>query len=320
MTLPSRILVTGARGFVGGYLRAALAIGDPAVTVIGTGLARGGEVDVALDLTDAAAVDEVLAREQPDAIVHLAAQASISAALTGAETDTWAVNLGGTLNLALAIARRVPGATLLFASSSEVYGRAFGAAPVEEDVVPLPLNAYARSKLMAEQVLAAVLPASARLIVARPFNHTGPGQREDFVLPSFAGQISRIEAGLQPPTLQVGNLDAQRDFLDVRDVAVAYVALLVAAPRLPTRFTCNIASGTARPMHELMDKLRQLSEVEFAVRIDPARLRPSDIPYAAGCADRLVAATGWAPAIPLDDTLAALLADARRRVSAPVDP
>ena len=213
------------------------------------------------------------------------------------------------------MARHVPEATVLFASSSEVYGRSFGSAPIDEDATPEPANAYARSKLMAEQVLSQVLPTTTRLVLARPFNHTGPGQREDFVMPSFAGQIARIEAGRQAPVLQVGNLEAQRDFLDVRDVAAAYVALLASSPRLPARFICNVATGSARPLREMLEMLRRLARVPFAVEIDPGRLRPSDIPFAAGRSDRLHGATGWAPAIPLEVTLAALLDDARRQVS-----
>ena len=266
------------------------------------------------DLTDAAAVDACLARERPDAIVHLAAQASVGVAAGGAEAKTWAVNLGGTLNLALAVARHVPQATVLFASSSEVYGGSFGPEPIGEDATPKPGNAYARSKLLAEQVLTQVLPAAARLIVARPFNHTGPGQREDFVMPSFAGQIARIEAGLQPPVLKVGNLDAQRDFLDVRDVVAAYIALLEASSRLPARFTCNVATGLARPMREMLETLRRSARVPFSVEVDEARLRPSDVPFAAGCPGRLRSATGWAVAIPLEATLSAVLEDARRRI------
>ena len=307
-------MITGAGGFVGGYLRAALAVCDPAPTVVGAGL-PGDTPYSGFDLTDAAAVDAFVARERPDAIVHLAAQASVGAAQAEAVAQTWAVNLGGTLNLALAVARHVPEAVVLFASSSEVYGRSFGPTPIDENATPEPANAYARSKLMAEQVLAQVLPAAARLVVARPFNHTGPGQREDFVMPSFAGQIARIEAGLQPPILHVGNLDARRDFLDVRDVAAAYVALLASSLRLPARFTCNIATGSARSLHEMLETLRRLALVPFSVEVDPARLRPSDIPFAAGCPDRLRIETGWVPTIPLDATLSAVLEDARRRVS-----
>lgn len=305
----SRILVTGAGGFVGTWLVAALAARQPAALLFGAGLG-GGEP---LDLRDAAAVDAFVERARPDAIVHLAGQASVGALGQGAEEQTWRVNLAGTLNLALSVTRFVPQATLLFASSSEIYGRAFGSAPVDEDTAPQPVNAYARSKLVAERMLAEVLPQSARLIVARPFNHTGPGQREDFVLPSFAAQVARIEAGRQA-TMAVGNLDAARDFLDVRDVVEAYGLLLEAAPRLPQRFTCNIATGTAQALRDVVNTLRRLARVPIPVEIDPARLRPSDIAWAAGRADRLMAATGWAPRVPFEDTLRGLLDDARRRV------
>lgn len=305
-------MLTGGGGFVGRYLREALDKCDPAPTVIGLDIAGEG-VHAAVDLTDADALDALVARERPDAVIHLAAQASVGATSNGAALRTWAVNLGGTLNLAIAVARHVPDASVLFASSSEIYGGAFGASPIEEDATPDPVNEYARSKLMAEHVLAQVLPPSARLVVARPFNHTGPGQSEKFVLPSFAGQIARIEAGQQPPVLRVGNLDAKRDFLDVRDVVAAYIALLAAMPGLPHRFTCNIATGSAQPLRTVLESLRRLARVPFEVEIDPARLRPSDIPYAAGCADRLLTATGWTPTTPLEATLAEVLDDARRR-------
>ena len=150
----------------------------------------------------------------------------------------------------------------------------------------------------------------------RAFNHTGPGQREDYVLPSFAGQIARIEAGLQPPVLICGNLEVSRDFLDVRDVVAAYVSLIASAPHLPRRFTCNVATGAARRLADIVEILRGLAQARFSIEIDPARLRPSDIPLAAGRADRLRDATGWAPTIPLEKTLLALMEDARRRVRA----
>ena len=131
-------------------------------------------------------MDAAVAQACPDIVIHLAGQASVARTVrdTGA---TFAVNLGGSLNLALAIARHTPDATLLFASSSEVYGESFLAGPVTEASPIRPMNAYAKSKRLAEEMFAAVLPPSAKLIVARPFNHTGAGQHEDFVLPSVCG-------------------------------------------------------------------------------------------------------------------------------------
>lgn len=310
--LPARIMITGAGGFVGRYLCDALAACNPPPTVVAPSFANELHSGT-LDLTDAVAVDRFVAHQRPDALIHLAAQASVGAAQAGMAVQTWAVNLGGTLNLATAMARHVPESLVLFASSSEVYGRAFGTVPIDENTCPQPLNAYARSKLMAEQVLDAVLAPSTRLVVARPFNHTGPGQREDFVLPSFAGQIARIEAGLAPPMVHVGNLDAARDILDVHDVVEAYIALL-AAPRLPSRSTFNIATGQARPLHEMLESLRAQARVPFRVEVDPERLRPSDVAFAAGRFDKLSAATGWTPKVDFDDMLSRLLDDARAKV------
>ena len=307
-----RIMITGAQGFVGGYLRAALAARHPEASVIAFAAAAETEPGfAAVDLLDRAGLDAAVAQAAPDVVVHLAAQSSVARTARDADA-TFAVNLGGSLNLASAIARHAPHATLLFASSSEVYGASFLGGCVTEASPTMPMNAYAKSKRLAEEMFAAVLPASATLVVARPFNHTGAGQREDFVLPSFAGQVARIEAGLQPPRLLVGNIDVKRDFLDVRDVVDGYLALLEAVPRLPSRFTCNIASGEARPIRDLIGRLRDLSHTPFEVEVDPLLLRPVDLPIAAGDANLLRAVTGWRPEIAMEQTLSGLLAAARR--------
>ena len=303
-----RILVTGAGGFVGTYLVAALAKHWPAARIVGVGLPPAR----AVDMRDPADVDTIVAEERPEIIVHLAAQASVGAIEQGSEEQAWRVNLGGTMNLALAVTRFVPHATVLFASSSEIYGRAFGPDPIDEATIPQPANVYAKTKILAERVLDDVLPKTARLIVARPFNHTGAGQREDFVLPSFAGQIARIEAGQQAPVIHVGNLNAARDFLDVRDVVEAYCKLIARAPELGSRTTFNIASGTARPIRDLLEIMRHASKTPFEITIDPSRLRPSDIPIACGDASRLRALTNWHPSVPIQTTLRDLLDAARR--------
>ena len=288
-----RILVTGASGFVGSYLRPMLKARWPDAAISGLGMRKdvGASQDlIAVDLLDAEALAEVVRKAAPDTVIHLAAQASVALADRDARDMTWAVNLGGSLNLASAISAHCPDATLLFVSTAEVYGASFLGGVVNETSLTLPMNVYAKSKLIAEQMFAAALPERTQLVVARPFNHTGPGQREAFVLPSFAAQVARIEAGAQPPRMVVGNLDVRRDFLDVRDVAAAYVALLEAAPRLPRRFTCNIASGTPR-------------------------LRPVDRPSACGDAMLLRATTGWTPEIPMDTTLDALVMAARQNLA-----
>jgi len=188
-----RILLTGGNGFVGGYLAPALFAAFPAAEGLllrrpGTAGCPAGWALAEAEIFDREAVAAIVARFEPDLVVHLAAQASIGEATVSAEA-TWRVNFDGSFALASACARAAPSVTLFFVSSSEVYGRSFLSGSVSEDAPLQPMNAYARSKAAAEQVFADVLPAEARLIVVRSFNHTGPGQDERFVLPSFAAQI-----------------------------------------------------------------------------------------------------------------------------------
>ena len=314
--MAQRILVTGAAGFVGGYLcEALLRRPTPPEIVRLTSSVDRKDGHIAVDLLDRAAVDEVVATHKPEIVVHLAAQSSTSRGALDSG-DTWAVNVSGSLNLAAAVGRHCPHSTVLFASSSEVYGASFLRGPVSESSIALPLTAYARSKYAAEGVLDAMLPASCRVIVARPFNHSGPGQQVTFVLPSFAAQIAEIEAGGGPPELRVGNIDVVRDFMDVRDVVAAYISLIEHAEALPSRFLCNIASGTVRSLRDLIETLQGLSRTAFGIVVDPARTRPVDIPVARSDSGLLRLATDWQPKIPVEQLLETLLEDARRRHAA----
>ena len=280
--MTQRILVTGAAGFVGGHLCEALARRpSPPEIVRLTSISDPAAGHLAVDLLDPIAVDGIVSTSKPDVIVHLAAQSSTSRSATDG-SGAWAVNVSGTLNLAAAVTRHSPAATFLFASSSEVYGASFLQGPVREASAVLPMTAYARSKHAAETVLDGMLPASCRLLVLRPFNHSGPGQQETFVLPSFAAQIARIEAGLQPPELRVGNIDVVRDFMDVRDVVHAYLALIERAPVLPHRVLLNVASETVHSLRDLIGVLSNLSRAAFDVVVDPTRARPVDVPVARG--------------------------------------
>jgi GDP-4-dehydro-6-deoxy-D-mannose reductase len=306
-----RILFTGATGFVGHYLAPAVlgAYPDSARQILrrkSDGVSRQGWESANVDLLDAKAVDAAIADFKPDLVLHLAAQASVEASADAAEA-TWRLNFGGALSLAAACSRHAPEATFFYVSSSEVYGESFRHGRAREETPLKPMSVYARSKAAAESMLADVLRPRARLIVVRPFNHTGPHQDRRFVLPSFAAQIAGIEAGRQPPRLEVGNLDAARDFLDVRDVCAAYLGLLRHAPALAPRSEFNVASGEAFALRDLLDMLRGLSRRAFDVAIDPARLRPSDIPVAIGESAKLFAPIAWRPAIPISDTLGALL-------------
>lgn len=306
--LPYRsVLITGGRGFVGRYLTPALQmrLGQEAIV---HRLDRQG-VD-AVDLLDPAAVRALVAQTAPDLIVHLAAQSSVGQS-TGRAADTWRVNVGGTVNLAEAVAAECPQATFAFSSSAEVYGAAFNAGRVDEETVPLPQSVYARTKRAAEEALADILRPENRLIVFRPTNHSGAGQDERFVLPAFAEQVARIEAEGEPGVVRVGSLTAERDFLDVRDVVDAYVRVL-AAPRGDSRQTYNIALGHPVPISRLLDQLLELGLVPITVEQDPARMRPSEIPRTEVSSDRLRSLVGWAPRIALRDTVADVLEGYRR--------
>ncbi|GAC1554602.1 MAG: GDP-mannose 4,6-dehydratase [Beijerinckiaceae bacterium] len=322
MTRFGRVLLTGGTGFVGGHLLAALAKRLPMARVVY--LCRPGERPpqpesdfLVADLTDEDSVDAAVETVRPDLVLHLAAQASVDHAIGGAD-QTWRVNFCGTMWLASAIARHSPEATFFFVSSAEVYGANLRAGPAREDTPLMPLNPYAHSKAAAEAMLADVLPPGARLIIARSFNHTGAGQDERFVLPSFAAQISRMEAGQQEPCLKVGNLSAERDFMAVEDVVEAYMRL-IEAPNLPPRAVFNVASGEAHSIHSLLDRMRSLARIPLDVVVDPGRLRPAEIACAVGDPSKLRAATGWAPRHSVDQMLSGLLESWRMKLEK-VDP
>jgi GDP-4-dehydro-6-deoxy-D-mannose reductase len=312
------VLLTGGTGFVGRHLSSALTRRFPEAKLVL--LCRPGEKpqqrdvqSLTAELTDEGSVKVAVDEVRPDVVLHLAAQASVGEAIGTAE-ETWRVNFCGTMWLAAAMARVCPRATFLFVSSAEVYGANFSKKPVSEDTPPLPLNPYARAKAAAEAMLADVLPQTAQLIVARSFNHTGAGQDERFALPAFAAQIARIQKGEKEPLLSVGNLSAERDFLDVEDVVDAYLRLIETAG-LPQRATFNVASGQAHAMSDLLRRLRRLAGADFEISVDPDRMRASDVPCSLGDASRLRKATGWAPRRSVDDMLSHLLEYWRERVA-----
>lgn len=330
-----RILVTGINGFVGRHAAPAFVRAFPDARLMGIGRTAPAAPVPGIpappmayrdtDLADGAAVRDVIGAFRPTDVLHLAAASSVQQS-EGARAGTWRANVGDLVTLAEAVADLAPGARFFFASTGEVYGRAFlDGCPVNEATPPQPAGTYARTKRVGEEVLTDILHGGGhRVVLMRPFNHSGPGQDERFVVPSFAAQIARIEAGVTPPVIAVGDLDARRDFLDVRDVVCAYVALVEKAEGLPGLSVFNIASGEARRIGDILEALRRLSRRPFDVRVAPERMRPSQIPVASGSAAALTAAIGWTPAVPWEDTLLSVLEDARRRVGAdptrPVTP
>jgi GDP-4-dehydro-6-deoxy-D-mannose reductase len=285
------ILVTGAQGFVGRYLLARL--GD-----------RARPVNV--DVTDGKAVASAFAEGAPAAVVHLAALSSVGTSWEEA-AETWRVNTVGTVNVLEAARTQAPECRVLVASTGEVYGRARHV-PTPEDEPFGPLSPYAASKAAAELACDQARRAGLDVVVARAFQHEGPGRDERFAVGSWAAQIARAEEA-RGGTVRVGDLSVRRDIIDVRDVCRAYELLL--DPSVSGR-TYNVAGGHAVEMREVLELLIGLAEAPIEVEPDPARNRPSDLPLVCGDASRLRDATGWEPMIPLEQTLADTLLAARR--------
>ena len=303
-----RALVTGASGFVGRHLREHLeAQGD---TVVGLDREHGPD-GPGIDIGDPAALGTAVAEARADAVYHLAGWSDVGSSWH----DPVAVlraNAEGTLNVLTAV--RVAGATrVLVVTSAEVYGI------VEEADLPLtesqplrPASPYAASKVAADYIaLQAVLGHGMDVVRARAFNHLGPGQNPAFLAPALAARIARneVEGGDEVP---VGNLSARRDFTDVRDVVRAYRLLIERGERGEVY---NVCSGRAVAVQELADILLSMARHPMHLVADPARRRPVDTPVLVGSAERLTAATGWRPEIPLDRSLADLL-DSSRAIAA----
>lgn len=304
--MPSRVLLTGASGFVGRHLIQRLTAAFPAATLIGE----------PVDVTDSGATIALIRSTRPDAVIHLAAISDVGSARAD-PAGAWQVNLHGTLTVANAVLRESRDALLLHISSADCYGRSFAAGvPLDESAALAPMNAYAASKAAADLALGALVGDGLRCVRLRPFNHTGPGQSPAFAVPAFARQIARIEAGLQPPRLSVGALDPQRDFLDVRDVCEAYVACLRHADRLRAGAILNIASGVPRRIGDVLRQLLAIAGVEAEVETGQTLVRSSEISLAQGDATAARAALGWQPTVPWERTLRDVVEDWRSRVRA----
>jgi GDP-4-dehydro-6-deoxy-D-mannose reductase len=255
-----------------------------------------------LDLSDPASVQEALA-DEPDAVVHLAALAS------GADARrdpglAWEVNAAGTARLANLLGeQRSAGRTdplLLLVSTAEVYGVGDTHAPRREDECPAPISPYASSKLGAEvAALEVARRTGLRVVIARSFPHTGPGQSDRYVVPAFARRL-RAARRLGAPTVKTGNLEPVRDFLDVRDVVAAYAALLRHGE---SGAVYNVASGTGYSLQDVFGRLARIIGVNATPEVVPEFTRTADLPHLVGDPSRTHAATGWSPRIPFDQTL-----------------
>lgn len=304
-----RTLLTGANGFVGKILCSKLQQAGHHVIALSTGDSShsGADEKLSCDIREYEPLRAAIAQSKPDHVIHLAAISNVAVSFKD-PLLTWQTNVMGSLNLLEALRSEAPNAFILFASSSEVYGEAFKAGvPLNESAPCLPMNPYAASKLAAEAAFNQAFRQGMAGVIVRPFNHIGVGQSPDFVTASFARQIAMIEAGQQPPQLKVGNLQAERDFLDVHDVCEAYVRVLQLAQTEGYPRVLNISSGEPRKIQTILDTLLKLSHQTIEVVQDPERMRPSDIPSASGNSNAIRELTGWAPGIDLRDTLQELL-------------
>ena len=301
-----RVLLTGASGFVGRHLLRALRERDYEVFAAGHCGLEGDDF-LPLDLADAQSVRALVDVARADLVFHLAAQTFVPDAIAS-PFATYHTNIMGTARLFEALrAAALAGASVprvMLVSSAEVYGkRPNSELPMRETLAPSPLNPYAASKLAQEALaLAAFHTHGIPVVITRAFNHIGPGQDDRFVVSSFARQLAAIAAG-GPPLLLVGNLEAERDFLDVRDVVDAYVALARAGT--PGEIY-NVCSGKPVKIKEVLRQLVMIARVPVEIREDPARMRPADIPISFGDNAKLRAATDWMPQRALAETLRAI--------------
>ncbi|MDX1663915.1 MAG: GDP-mannose 4,6-dehydratase [Candidatus Promineifilaceae bacterium] len=304
-----RIFVTGATGFAGSHLvDDLLAAGHDVFGLVyreEAGARHSADAPsrftpIEGDLLDGAGLRGAVEQAEPDIIYHLAGQA-LTAQSWRQAARTIAVNTGGTANL-LDAAAAWGRPRVVVVTSAEIYGTVTPEQlPITEQSEPDPHHPYGVSKWAAARLVPLYhkrydLP----VVEARPFNHIGPGQARGFVVPDFASQLAAICLGRRPPEMTVGNLSAQRDFTDVRDVVRAYQALAEAGRPGTTYIIC---SGQPVAIETLLESLIEIAGVPVTVRPDPARMRPSDTPVLYGSYQRLHDTSGWSPQISLRQSL-----------------
>jgi GDP-4-dehydro-6-deoxy-D-mannose reductase len=315
-----RIFVTGVAGFVGRHLLEAWGPGAeflgadhaPLEAMPGGDALKARLADYrALDITDAGAMAAAVRDLAPDAVVHLAAQSSGGASLLD-PVGTYRANALGTLHVLEAVRGGAPDATVLLVGSADAYGSGAAGALIREDAPFRPTNPYGLSKAAAD-ALGDLYAATyrSRVVRTRTFSHTGPGQRPQFALAAFAEQIARVDAGLQPPEIKVGNLDAVREYGDVRDVVAAYRGLV---ERGEAGEAYNVCTGEGHRLRDLLERLLSIAGVRATIVSDPSRVRSRDADHVVGDPAKIRARTGWTPRVPLERTLTDLYQDARARV------
>jgi GDP-4-dehydro-6-deoxy-D-mannose reductase len=312
-----KALVIGAGGFVGSYLvKHLIESGDEVYGTTGGGAASAdlGERAFRLDITDKDACREIIHRCKPEVVYHLAGVSFVPEA--EADFDkTLAVNVGGTSHLVRECHLLASGVKFLFVSSAEVYGAVKPhELPITEENDVRPSNNYSLSKRMAELVIERYRrQGDVRCTTVRPFNHIGPGQDSRFVVSNFALQLARIAHKITPPVLEVGNLEARRDFSDVRDIVKAYRLLMTEGKE----GTYNLGSGQARSIQEVLDLLISISGLAVDVRIDPKRMRGPEVKELYASCDKVGDECGWRARISLEESVRDVYRYWLDRVSSP---
>ncbi|HYO15906.1 MAG TPA: GDP-mannose 4,6-dehydratase [Thermoanaerobaculia bacterium] len=320
-----RALITGITGFAGSHLAEYLLAEHPDVEVYGTfrWRSRMDNVEhlyndkkiklVEADLRDYSSMHRALEISRPDIIFHLAAQSFVPASWS-APNDTIVTNVSGQTNLFEAIRLLKLDPVVQIACSSEQYGLVLpDEVPIKETNPLRPLSPYAVSKVAQDYLGYQYFQSyGLRVVRTRGFNHTGPRRGHVFVTSNFCSQVAAIELGLQEPVIRVGNIEAIRDFTDVRDMVRAY---WLAVTRAKPGEVYNIATGQGISIRAMLDLVLSFSQVEVKVEVDPERLRPSDVEILIGDSSRFRADTGWEPRIPFETTVRDLLDYWRRRLA-----
>lgn len=304
-----RVLITGITGFVGSHLADyLLEKGDIEIYGIERWRSNTENIEhikdriklIECDIRDSSSVDKVIKQVKPDKIFHLAAQSFVLSSWH-APAETLSTNIIGELNLFEAVRNSDSDPVIQIAGSSEEYGL------VKEDETPIketnqlrPLSPYGVSKV-GQDMLAYQYARSygIKAVVTRAFNHSGPRRGEVFVVSNFAKQIAEIEKKKTDPVIKVGNLEAKRDFTDVRDIVKAY---WLATEKCEYGEVYNICSGSCYSIQEVLDMLLGFSKVKVEIKKDPSRMRPSDVQILLGDNSKFCKATGWKPEIPFEKT------------------
>jgi GDP-4-dehydro-6-deoxy-D-mannose reductase len=291
-------LVTGASGFVGPYLvRQLLEQGREVVGSIRNAQAKlpSGSSQVRLDVTDRKAVHNVVAEVQPNEIYHLA---GLTYPASRTVDEFYRVNFIGTLNLLETVRELVPKSKVLLVGSAHAYGNLDH--PITETECLKPLNHYGVSKASGDLLGHSYALQGLNVVRARPFNHTGPNQRPDFVVPTLVQQFAEIRAGRSDPVIQLGNLNSIRDYSDVRDIVRGY-CLALQDGRNGDAY--NFGSGRGISIRELFAMVYRITRVRVQLKTEPSRVRTTDIPYLVADVRKAHRELGWKAEIPLNHTI-----------------